>query len=110
MNSDISDFQKKVYAYLIRVPSGRVVTYGQVARAVGAPGAARAVGRALRNNPDAPRIPCHRVIKSDLTIGGFRGETAGDEVEYKCRILESEGVEFDRKGRLIDSKRVLNSE
>jgi len=53
------------------------------------------VGQALKNNPFAPEVPCHRVIKSDLTIGGFAGKTRGMNVQRKKRLLEEEGVRFE---------------
>ena len=96
-----TDFQRRVYGAVSRIPRGSVATYGQVARVIGC-GSARAVGQALRRNPFAPRVPCHRVIRADLTIGGFSGETAGREIERKLALLESEGVAFDPEGCLQD--------
>ncbi|RKY13056.1 MAG: hypothetical protein DRP63_10040, partial [Planctomycetota bacterium] len=70
---------------------GKVTTYGDLARAVGNPKAARAVGQALAHNPIILLIPCHRVVASDGSLGGF---TAG--VDMKRRLLEAEGVEMVR--------------
>jgi methylated-DNA-[protein]-cysteine S-methyltransferase len=98
-----TDFQNRVYTALCRVPVGRVTTYALLARAIGC-GSPRAVGQALRRNPFAPRVPCHRVISSDLTLGGFNGCRAGKELERKRALLKSEGVDFDASGRLADSK------
>ena len=69
-----------------KIPKGKVLTYKQVAYAAGKPGAARAVASTMANNYD-PTVPCHRVIRSDGTLGGYnRGG-----IEAKRRILQSEG-------------------
>jgi methylated-DNA-[protein]-cysteine S-methyltransferase len=99
-------FEQRVYDATSRIPAGRVSTYGLVGRAVGC-GAARAVGQALRRNPYAPRVPCHRVIASDLTVGGFRGAGAGAEVRAKRALLAREGVRFDQRGRLAEPARLF---
>jgi methylated-DNA-[protein]-cysteine S-methyltransferase len=83
-------FQERVYAKLLEVPRGKVTTYGELARALGS--APRAVGQALRANPYAPRVPCHRVVASDGRIGGFRGETAGADIRDKVALLRKEGI------------------
>ena len=88
---NVPDFSRLVYEALLNVPPGRVTTYGDLAHALGSR-AYRAVGQALRRNPCAPAVPCHRVIASDGTIGGFNGVTAGPEIERKRRLLVSEGV------------------
>ena len=93
-------FQTRVYAALKKIPRGRVSTYALVARHVGCR-SARAIGQALKRNPFAPVVPCHRVIASDLSIGGFNGNTTGAQVEKKIRLLRSEGVSF-RNGELAD--------
>ena len=96
-----TEFEQLVYAMLRRIPCGRVMTYGGLAKALGA-GSGRAVGQALRRNPDAPEVPCHRVIRSDLSIGGYAGRTAGEKLRRKRGLLEAEGVRFDGAGRLAD--------
>lgn len=101
----VTDFQRRVYEAVSRVPAGRVTTYGALARRLGC-GSARAVGQALRVNPFAPRVPCHRVIASDLTPGGFHGARGGPELKRKLRLLAREGVRF-REGRVADESRVL---
>jgi methylated-DNA-[protein]-cysteine S-methyltransferase len=101
----IAAFDSRVYAVLRQVPPGRVTTYGALARAVGC-GSARAVGQALRRNPCAPEVPCHRVIRSDLRTGGFRGHTGGGPARRKKALLAAEGVRF-RKGRLAEPARLL---
>jgi AraC family transcriptional regulator of adaptative response/methylated-DNA-[protein]-cysteine methyltransferase len=67
-----SRFQFQVWRALLRVPSGSVVSYGDLARTMGQPGAARAVGQAVGANPVAWLIPCHRVLRGDGAIGGYR--------------------------------------
>lgn len=83
----LSGFEKAVYRAVVRIPKGETRSYAWVARASGSPGAARAVGNALNRNPYPGPVPCHRVIKSDGSIGGFaRG------VNAKRRLLKREGV------------------
>ena len=103
--TDISPFQCRVYDALCEVPRGRVTTYGLLAKRIGC-GSARAVGGALRNNPFAPRVPCHRVIASDSSIGGFHGAIAGAEIQRKLTLLRDEGVLFDATGHLQDRSRI----
>ncbi len=97
----VTPFQRRVYDALCEVPRGRVTTYGLLARCIGC-GSARAVGGALRRNPFAPRVPCHRVIASDGSIGGFSGQRQGAEIRRKLALLREEGVEFDDDGHLND--------
>ncbi len=87
----MTSFAEKVYAVCRRVPRGKVTTYGEIAKALGGKGF-QAVGNALRCNPYAPKVPCHRVVKSDGGIGGFRGKVLGREVKEKIALLEAEGV------------------
>jgi len=67
----VTAFESKVYDLCRKIPEGRVATYGSMAKALGC-GAARAIGQAMRRNPFAPEVPCHRVVSSDLQLGGFR--------------------------------------
>lgn len=92
----ITDFQKLVYAQTKKIPRGRVSTYAAIAKSIGRPKAARAVGNALNANPFAPSVPCHRVVKSDGHLGGF----AFGEKE-KISILKKEGVEV-KEGKIVD--------
>ena len=64
-------FQIKVWEYLKTIPKGKIKTYKQVAIGINNPKAARAVANACAKNPYAPKVPCHRVIRSDCTLGGF---------------------------------------
>lgn len=97
-------FARRVYALIQTIPRGRVASYGEVARALGI-GSPRAVGQALRRNPDAPRVPCHRVIAADGRIGGFQGHPAGPALRLKRKRLAAEGVHFTR-GRLAEPERL----
>jgi methylated-DNA-[protein]-cysteine S-methyltransferase len=79
-------FKEKVFAVVRKIPAGKVMTYKQVAAKIGKPGAARAVGSALKTNFD-PGIPCHRIIRSDGGMGGYnRG------LKNKIAILKKEGA------------------
>lgn len=89
--SSVTPFQARVYRTLLEVPRGKVTTYALLARKIGC-GSAQAVGQALRRNPFAPEVPCHRVVRSTLEPGGFSGQAAGPETERKRRLLEAEGV------------------
>ena len=80
-------FQQRVLAACRRIPAGRVLTYGGLAQRAGRPGAARAVGRALAANPVPLVIPCHRVVASDGSLGGF---SAAGGVDLKRRMLDHE--------------------
>ena len=82
-------FQVKVWVYLRKIPLGSVKTYSQVAKAIGKPHAVRAVANAVGKNPYAPKIPCHRVIRSDGTLGGYSGRGG---IKQKLKLLRSEKV------------------
>ena len=68
-----TSFQIKVWKYLKTIPKGKIITYKQLAKAIKMPKAARAVANACAKNPYAPKIPCHRVIRSDGSLGGYSG-------------------------------------
>jgi methylated-DNA-[protein]-cysteine S-methyltransferase len=80
-------FEQKVFKAILKIPKGQVLTYGQVARKIGKPKAARAVGQALSRNQDAPTIPCHRVVGAS-GFGGYSGEGG---VKSKLKLLKGEG-------------------
>ena len=82
-------FQLKVWSYLRKIPRGRVKTYSQVAKAIRRPLAVRAVANAIGKNPYAPKIPCHRVIRSDGSLGGYSGKGG---VKTKRLLLQKEGI------------------
>ena len=94
-NADLTNFQKRVYSVVGRIPAGQVRSYQWVAWRAGRPNAYRAVGNILHRNPYIGIVPCHRVICSDGSIGGFaRGSAA------KKRMLAAEGVDFGAKALL----------
>ena len=84
-------FQLKVWDYLRKIPRGNVKTYSQVAKAIGNPLAARAVANAIGKNPYAPKIPCHRVIRSDGSLGGYSGRGG---IKTKRFLLKKEGIKL----------------
>lgn len=88
---ECTPFQRKVYEALLRIPKGQVRTYSEVARMIGHPKAARAVGQACKRNRWAPQIPCHRVIASD---GSLRGYSAPGGLAAKQRLLRQENPRF----------------
>lgn len=96
---------QRTYTLLKKVPRGRVTTYKALARALHTKGY-RAIGQFMRTNPYAPTVPCHRVIASDGTIGGFMGKTSGKEIAKKIRMLKAEGVKITGK-KIEDFKRIL---
>lgn len=87
------------------IPRGRVTTYGLIAKKLKTQ-AYRAVGNACRHNPYAPKVPCHRVVRSDGTIGGFGGKISGKNVQRKIRMLKKERVEV-RNGKIVNFEKVL---
>lgn len=80
-------FNEKVWRATKRIPKGKISTYALIARLIGNPRSARAVGNALNKNPFAPVVPCHRVVRSDGVIGGFASGTA-----KKSALLRKEGI------------------
>jgi methylated-DNA-[protein]-cysteine S-methyltransferase len=94
-----TDFQMRVYEVVKSIPCAQAATYGWVAARVGCR-SARAVGGALRANPFAPEVPCHRVVAGDGSPGGFHGRTTGPRIAEKRRLLAAEGVTFDAAGRV----------
>lgn len=82
---------QRTYTLLKTVPKGRVTTYKALAHALGTKGY-RAIGQFMKHNPDAPNTPCHRVVASNGSLGGFMGKTQGTEIAQKISLLKSEGV------------------
>ena len=80
-------FQLKVWKYIKKIPKGKVKSYKQVAIGIKRPNSARAVANACAKNPYAPKIPCHRVIRSDGALGGYSGRGG---IKQKLRLLRSE--------------------
>jgi len=86
----VTEFQREVYAELMHVPYGRVITYGDLAEAVGRAELARAVGQAVGANPLPILIPCHRVVAAEGRLGGFSGGLA-----VKAALLRTENVDVE---------------
>ena len=82
-------FQIKVWKYLKTIKKGHVKTYLQVAKGINKPKAVRAVANAIGKNPYAPKIPCHRVIRSDGSLGGYSGPGG---IKTKKKLLKTEGI------------------
>ncbi|MBX3045852.1 MAG: methylated-DNA--[protein]-cysteine S-methyltransferase [Anaerolineales bacterium] len=89
--SHVTPFQRRVLEEARRVPRGQVRTYMQIANSIGNPKAVRAVGQALRRNPIPIVVPCHRVVASDGTLGGYGGKMRD---QRKLDLLKLEGVSF----------------
>ena len=89
----ITEFQRKVYLALLEVPRGETISYGELAKRIGCK-SAQAVGQALKKNPFAPDVPCHRVIAKDGSIGGFHGQRDGEMIEKKRQLLMEEASLF----------------
>jgi methylated-DNA-[protein]-cysteine S-methyltransferase len=97
---DRSDWDRRVLAAVREIPPGATAGYGDVARMIGKPGAARAVGGAVGRNPVGLAIPCHRVIAGDGTLGGYGGGWWGGRetgLELKRELLAREGVRIEAK-------------
>jgi len=88
-----TDFQIKVWNALKKIKKGKVKTYKEVARAINSPKAARAVANACAKNPYAPKVPCHRVIRSDGTLGGF---SSPGGMKTKKKMLKREGFTLQK--------------
>ena len=86
----------KVYRKLLQVPNGKVITYSELANAVGLKNGQRAIGMIMKKNPFPVIVPCHRVVKSDGKIGGY---AYGERV--KSKMLADEGIKI-KDGKIID--------
>ncbi len=95
IDNNLNELSKRVYKKLLQVPKGQVTTYGELAKAVGLKNGQRAIGRIMNANPYPSIVPCHRVIKSDGTIGGY---AYGNDV--KANMLKMEGVKI-KNGKII---------
>lgn len=94
----VPPFHQRVYEMARAIPPGRTMTYGEMAAALGEPGAARAVGQALGHNPFAPVVPCHRILAAGTRGGGF---SAAGGVDTKLRMLLIEGARFGQEPGLF---------
>ncbi|SVB73918.1 uncharacterized protein METZ01_LOCUS226772, partial [marine metagenome] len=88
--SGATSFQRRIFQRLLKIPYGRIVSYGDIADELGEPGAARAVGQAVGANPLPILVPCHRVVRSDGKLGGYSGG-----LRRKVLLLGIEGVVVD---------------
>ncbi len=88
-----SKFQIKVWKEIKKIPKGKVTTYKNIAKKIGFPKASRAVANACGKNPYAPLIPCHRVIKSNFTIGGYSGIGG---IKKKINLLIKEKININQ--------------
>lgn len=102
-SSNRTPFEKKVWSLLCQIPPGHVSTYGLMSSRLGS--SPRAVGNALRRNPFAPEVPCHRVVATGGQLGGFKGHWStngeGITIDEKKKLLRMEGVKIDPSGRVL---------
>lgn len=89
LSTRITEFQRRVYLELLNIPEGTTISYGELAARIGC-GSAQAVGQALKRNPFAPDVPCHRVIAADGSLGGYNGKRNGEQLARKRALLEKE--------------------
>lgn len=98
-------FDKRVWTAICHIPRGSFTTYALLSKHLGT--APRAVGNALRRNPYAPDVPCHRVVATGGTLGGFKGKWPksgeGITLDEKRKLLRGEGVRFDDNGKVVGS-------
>ncbi|GAB7323242.1 hypothetical protein MBLNU13_g05728t1 [Cladosporium sp. NU13] len=104
-STTLTPFRKQTLTLLCRIPTGRWSTYQAMSDYITATShktCARAVGSAMRNNPFAPEVPCHRILSSDGSIGGFKGDWGeeGKHAVQKRELLGEEGVRFDSRGKV----------
>ncbi|KAL1860241.1 hypothetical protein Plec18167_004362 [Paecilomyces lecythidis] len=97
----LTPYRRLVYRTLLSVPPGRWTTYAALSAHLNS--SARAIGNAMRTNPFAPNVPCHRVLATDRTIGGYKGAwgNGGSYAVEKTKLLKGEGIMFDDKGRAV---------
>ena len=98
----LTEFQRRVLEATQQIPRGQVTTYGRLAKYIGCK-SPRAIGQALKRNPDVKTYFCHRVLPTTLTLGGYFGKTQGENVKLKERRLNDEGIYFNEKGKLDES-------
>jgi methylated-DNA-[protein]-cysteine S-methyltransferase len=101
----MTPFSEQAYTLLKQVPKGRVTTYKALAMALGTRGY-RAIGQIMRTNPYAPGVPCHRVVATDGTIGGYMGKASGVTIQKKKELLQKEGIRISGR-RILDFEKVL---
>ena len=96
---------EKVYNLCRQIPKGRVSSYKAIAEKLNTK-AYRAIGQCLKHNPDAPNVPCHRVVSSSGLIGGFKGKTSGKEIKEKIKLLEKENIKI-KDNKIINFEKIL---
>ena len=102
----VTPFRAKVLDALCLVPEGKVTTYKYLSEHIGCR-SSQAIGQALKHNPFAPEVPCHRVVRTDRTIGGFSGQTtSGSKIDKKIDLLKGEGVAFLEDGT-VEEKHIF---
>ncbi|NOX71247.1 MAG: MGMT family protein [Candidatus Micrarchaeota archaeon] len=97
----MSDFRRKVFEAVMLIPKGKVSTYKAIAEFAGNFKAYRAVGNILNKNPYPIKVPCHRVIRSDGTIGGYVNGSS-----EKAKLLKKEGISVT-KGKIMEKDRIM---
>ena len=98
-----TEFQKLVWKALDKIPKEKVTTYGEIAKHLGKPRAFRAVGTAVGKNPNAPAVPCHRVVPASGKIGNYSGKNG---IKGKIKLLKKEGIEIE-KGKVRNFEKVF---
>lgn len=94
-------FNERCYAVLSKVPKGQLTTYSAIAKVLGSR-AYRAVGNAMNKNPYAPKVPCHRVLRKDGSLGGY-----AQGIAAKARLLKAEGIPI-KAGKVVDLANYLH--
>eukprot|EP00922_Rhytidocystis_sp_ex-Travisia-forbesii_P034787 GHVS01051647.1.p1 GENE.GHVS01051647.1~~GHVS01051647.1.p1 ORF type:complete len:181 (-),score=42.65 GHVS01051647.1:63-605(-) len=93
LSTHSSPFSTLVYSATRSIPKGFITTYSFIHRYIGRRGCPQAIGQALKRNPYPPEVvPCHRVVNSDLSLGGYGGHVTGDKLNNKIALLRKEGV------------------
>lgn len=101
MEKKVTAFQQRVYDATSLIPKGKVTTYKHLAEYLHC-NSSQAIGQALKRNPFAPEVPCHRVIKTDLSLGGYAGEYS----DKKEILLQEEGINIS-DGKLVDLSQIF---
>ena len=99
-------FSEKVWELTKKIPKGKISTYSEIAKALKNPKACRAVGNALRNNPDPINTPCFKVVKSDGSLGGYCGRDP-KKIKIKKRKLSEENIKV-RANKIVNFKQLLH--
>jgi len=99
------NFSSKVYNLCKKIPYGKISTYKLISHKLNTK-AYRAIGQALKNNPYAPKVPCHRVVNSKGYLHGFAGKTSKLALSKKAKLLKKEGIKI-KNNKIINFKKVL---